>query len=183
MKKGDFKVGSKFRTSTGEWLVTQLDDFKVMAKPLWRWAAIKEDEGECFDREHFPKNFPAISFTRKHWPACRTVEERKQSKSSKQYKYNRIPCYRCYNNDLAIPTTLLEICSSETVGDQNILRGTTVLVCARCKKPEEKSCVSFGKYKWICQCGTNMWWDDPKTDERCTNCGRDRTFWTAVENE
>ncbi len=154
-----------------------------MAKPLWRWASIKENEDKGFDREHFPQNFPAILFTRKHWPACITVEEWKQPKSSKQYKYNRIPCYRCYNNDRSIPATILEVCSQETVNGQKILRGTTVLVCARCKKPDEKSCLSFGKYKWICQCGTNLWWDDPKTDEKCTNCGRDRTFWTAVKNE
>ena len=102
---------------------------------------------------------------------------------SKRHKYKRIPCYRCYNDERSVPSTILDVCSDEMVNGERVLRGTTVLVCARCKKSDEKSCITFGKYKWICQCGANIWWDDPKTDEKCENCGRDRTFWTAVENE
>ena len=86
MKKDDFKIGNKFKTSTGEWLITQLDDFKVMAKPIWRWASIKDDDDRGFDKEYFPENFPAIPFKRKHWPACIKIEDLKQSISSKQYK-------------------------------------------------------------------------------------------------
>jgi hypothetical protein len=183
MKKEEFKVGVTFRTSTGEWLVAAVDELNVMAKPLWCWASMKDYEKKDLDRDYFPEDFPTIPFRKKHWPACRTIEEWKQSRCSKQYKNNRISCYRCGDNNLAIPTTILEICSSETVGGQRILRGTTVLVCARCKKSDERPCLSFGKYKWICQCGANIWWDNPKTDEKCINCGRDRTFWTPVEHE
>ena len=99
MKKDDFQIGIKFRTSTGEWLVTEVDDFKVMAKPLWRWAPIKNDDDIGSDREHYPENFPAIPFNRKHWPACITVEDGKRAISAKRHKYSRIPCYRCYNDD------------------------------------------------------------------------------------
>jgi hypothetical protein len=61
MKKVDFKVGRKFRTGTGEWLIIQVDDFKVMAKPLWRWAALKDYDDTGNDKEYFPEDFPAIS--------------------------------------------------------------------------------------------------------------------------
>jgi hypothetical protein len=45
-----------------------------------------------------------------------------------------------------------------------------------------KTKIRFGKYKWICECGANIWDDDRLTDRKCINCGRDRTFWEPAEH-
>lgn len=47
----------------------------------------------------------------------------------------------------------------------------------------KKSGLRFGKYKWICNCGANIWDDDHDTDRSCVNCGLKRDHWSAVEHE
>lgn len=41
----------------------------------------------------------------------------------------------------------------------------------------------FGKHKWICVCGANVWDDDDETDRSCLNCGLKRDRWVSVEHE
>ncbi len=46
-----------------------------------------------------------------------------------------------------------------------------------------QSGLRFGKHKWICSCGANIWDDDQDTERSCLNCGLKRDHWVSVEHE
>ena len=168
MKKHEFKIGERFYTGTGLWVCTDVSDTEIRAKlvstHLKKAGAILSAFGE-------------VSFNNRHWPSCRQENEHKQNDGTTK----RTPCFRCYNDDRSIPFTILGL-GVEYITDTPIRRGTVTVVCLRCQRPEDVSSLRFGKYKWICLCGANIWQDDPKTDYRCISCGRKRAFWTPVEH-
>lgn len=168
MKKEEFEVGARFYTSTGLWLCTAKSDTEIKATQLWK---------HTMDGKKILKDQPNISFNNRHWPACRKEDLPTQQGEVRK----RIPCFRCYNDDRNVPCTILSS-GFEFVDGKRLHRGTTTVVCERCRRPDEGSCITFGKYKWICPCGANIWQDDLKTDYKCISCGRERGFWTPVEH-
>lgn len=168
MKKHEFKIGERFYTGTGLWICTALSDTEIRAKLLSThlektWAIISA--------------FGEVSFNNRHWPSCR----REIEQGTNERTQKRTPCFRCYNDDRSVPFTILRL-GVEYINGTPINRGTVTLVCVRCQRPGDKSSLQFGKYKWICLCGANIWQDDLKTDHKCVTCGRERGFWTPVEH-
>ncbi len=168
MKKEEFEIGKQFYTACGLWICTGKSDTEIRAKQLWMYTTSGKQSME---------DQPEVTFNNRHWPACR--EDKPQIRMGEKPK--KIPCFRCYNDDPNVPRVILGM-GFEKINGVSIFRGTTTVVCARCRRSDEESCFRMGKYKWICPCGANIWHDDPKTDEKCLNCDRERGFWTPVHN-
>jgi len=168
MRREEFEVDKEFYTACGLWICTGTSDTEIRAKQLWRYTTSGNESIE---------NAPEVTFNNRHWPACRAEKPR----IVKGEKPRKIPCFRCYNDDPDVPRTILDVMGFETTDGVSIFRGTTTVVCVRCRRNNEQSGLRFGKYKWICPCGANIWHDDPNTDEKC-RCGRERGFWTPTND-
>jgi hypothetical protein len=166
LRKDEFEVGETFFTATGLWLCMAKSDLEIRAKQVWHYTS---------SGKKAIKNPPELTFNNRHWPACRKI-------SRVEPGQKRIPCFRCYDDNPDVPCILLGL-GDEKINGKRITRGTSIIVCERCRLSNEKSCLSFGKFKWICPCGANIWQDDLNTDYKCINCGRERGFWTPVEND
>lgn len=168
MKKEEFEVDKEFYTGCGLWICTGISDTAIKAKQVYRYTTSGKE---------FMENQPGVTFNNRHWPACRN--NRVQRVDSERPR--KIPCFRCYNDDPNVSRVLLGM-GFEEIDGVKVFRGTTTVVCVRCRRDGENSCLRVGIYKWICPCGANIWHDDPKTNETCVNCNRERGFWTPVDN-
>jgi hypothetical protein len=172
MRKAQFVVGEQFYTASGLWVCTAISDTEIRAENIWTYS---------IDGKNKKKNSSEVTFNSRHWPACRTEGPDHASEKRTLSNRRKVPCYRCYRDDLGVPYTILSL-GTEDTSEERIHRGTVTVVCEPCRHPDEESCIRFGKYKWICPCGANIWQDDPKTDFTCMNCGRERGFLTPVED-
>jgi len=163
MKKEDFQIGCEFYTGSGKWRCTDIGTRVIIAVKL-----DKKDESFYSGP---PYALEEQIFDEYDFGGCDLVDRFREFRKTKQLK----PCSRCGSTE---PTKRGVIISMDL--DKPGAAGMT-RVCTDCKTDADQSCIKFGQFKWICDCGANIWDDDEKTDRSCLSCGMKRNYWHRVD--
>lgn len=73
--------------------------------------------------------------------------------------------------DKEVPVRVKELAKQEGLIPVAYIRRLAANHVGLSGKKASQSGLRFGKYKWICICGTNIWDDDQDTDRSCVSCG------------
>lgn len=162
MEKEDFQIDGEFYTQTGKWRCTDIGSRVIVA------VKIRDRSGVCL-RDQAGAEFV---FDEYDFGGCDLVDRFNELPGQKQSGFKKlIPCSRCGSTDRA---KLGVIVSMEMETHKKIR------VCEDCKTETDKSCIKFGRFKWICECGANIWHDDSETNNSCFKCGNTRETWVRI---
>lgn len=162
MKKEDFQIDGEFYTQTGKWRCTDIGTRVIVA------IKIRDRLDVCLVDQPGAE----LVFDEYDFGGCDLVERFKELPEKKKSESKKlVPCSRCGSTDPA---------KSGVIVSMEMETHKRTRVCADCKTDSDKSCIKFGRFKWFCDCGANIWDDDSETNRSCYKCGSTRETWVRL---